>query len=207
MPFPNRVPLLLPLLLFLFLTSSFSDSSATLKCTNCDVKSANSNSSGTNITNSINCTDCTNCSNVINCNRCTDVHNSTNVTNSELVFNSSQISNSKNIHDSFNVSGSEACYGCWNCYKCMSCSDCAGYYCQNDQGCRNSRWLFEWVEPDAADPNAWKCSNKVVNDWYFNKGGYKKPGFLAEAASNGGDLSFCSQFNGNRYLPIIGFYQ
>jgi len=85
-----------------------------------------------------------------------------------------------------------------NCYECLSCTDCAGYYCQNDEGCRNSRWLFEWSEPADNDTTAWKCSDKVVNDWYFNQGGYERPDFLTDAVTNNGDLSFCEQFNGNR---------
>lgn len=176
-------------------TDASTSNSSTSDCLNC---TNSKNSNGSLVIDSINCTDCYNCSNVVNCFKCTNVHNSSNVNNSENVWNSSFIYNSKSIINSKNVTDSDSCTDCLNCYMCISCVDCAGYYCQNDENCRNSRWLFDWNEPDAKDEAAWKCSNPVINDWYFNKAGYKKPTYLTDAQTNENDLAFCQQFNGNR---------
>ena len=182
------------LLLTLFSQGVYSQNSSNSTCTNC---SNCPTCSGNQVYDSVNCIDCTNCSNVINCLHCIDVHDSVNVTKGEHIYNSSNVTNSKNIYNSSNVTDSDTCYDCMNCHTCLSCTDCAGYNCQNDEGCRNSRWLFEWNAPADNDPTAWNCSNKVVNDWYFNKGGYKKPDFLTHSERNQGDLSFCQQFNGH----------
>ena len=194
------------IVIFLFLLSIFfgtrcqNATTTNSTCLNCQYVK---NCTGENITNSINCINCKDCINVTNCTNCTNVVNSTNLAFATNAYNSSEVYNSANIMNSRNVSNSDTCTNCMNCVNCLSCNDCAGYYCQNDEHCRNSRWKFQWSEPSQDNGNAWKCSDKVVNDWYFNRAGYKKPDYLSDSVTNGGDLSFCYQFNNNRFFSYI----
>lgn len=152
---------------------------------------------------SINCTNCYNCTNVVNCIDCKHVHDSSNIISSEYVNKSSNVSYSSSIFDSINVTGSQNCLNCKNCKNCTQCTDCIGYYCKNENGCRNSKWKFMYWEPDQNDAKAWKCTNPLINDLNFNVAGYKKPPFLTDAETHS-NLDYCYAFEGNR-LVIFAF--
>lgn len=146
---------------------------------------------------SINCTNCSNCTNVVNCINCVNVHDSSNIFYSNNVNKSSNVSYSSYIFDSINVTGSQNCVNCKNCKNCTQCTDCIGYYCKNENGCRNSKWKFVYWEPDQNDQQAWKCKNPLLNDLNFNVAGYRRPPFLDDAEVHS-DLDFCYAFQGNR---------